>query len=205
VHFDTNAARPLRAWIYGVNANLPTSVSITWSRAVNDDFSARFSAISRRYLYLIDVSELRHALFANAITRDRRHHLDPDLMGEAGQALVGEHDFSSFRSAHCQSRSPVRTINRLTVTRRGDVVALDIAANAFLHHMVRNVAGVLMDIGAGEQPKDWTRDLLKARDRTVASVTAPPEGLYLIDVNYPPMHALPTGPALPRLLSLLDL
>lgn len=204
VHFDTPAERPLKAWVLGANAHLPAAVSVGWARAVPDDFDARFSATARRYLYLILNQRVRSGLMANLLTREHRT-LDAAAMDRAGQALLGEQDFSAFRAASCQSSTPMRNVHHLHVHRRESIVIIDIAANAFLHHMVRNIAGVLMDIGAGEKAVEWAGELLALRDRRLAGVTAAADGLYLVDVTYPGRFDLPAGPGLPHLYSLLDL
>lgn len=200
VHFDTSAERPHRAWIFGANSHLPDSIGVTWAGDVAADFSARFSATARRYLYLIYNSQVRSALLHAELTRERRP-LDEGRMCSAGQVLVGEHDFTSFRSSECQSPTPYRNVHRLDVFRRGDLVVIDITANAFLHHMVRNIAGVLIDIGAGVAAPQWAAQVLAARDRRRAGVTAPPNGLYLVDVSYPEQCGIPRGPDLPHLYS----
>lgn len=189
-HFDTVAVRSERSWMRGGNALLPPDINLSWSREAPDDFHARFSALARRYRYLILNRPLRSALWRERAAWCYRP-LNAQRMHEAGQALVGKHDFSSFRAAECQAKHPVREIQELTVRRQGDGVALDIKANAFLHHMVRNIAGVLMAVGAGDRPVDWAREVLEQRDRTQAGVTAPAEGLYLLAVYYPERFGLP--------------
>jgi tRNA pseudouridine38-40 synthase len=190
VHFDTTAVRSERAWVLGGNANLPLDLSLSWARAVADDFHARFSALARRYRYLIFNQPHRSALWHQRASWCYRP-LDAERMHAAGQALVGEHDFSSFRAAECQARHPIRHILELTVRRQGDGVVLEVEANAFLHHMVRNIAGVLLAIGAGDRPVEWAREVLERRDRTQGGVTAPAEGLYLLAVRYPERFGLP--------------
>lgn len=202
VHFDSDAQRHDDAWILGANRYLPEDVAVQWAAEVDSAFDARFSAEARRYLYLIFNARVRSALLPEALTRESRP-LDEAVMHEAGRALIGEHDFSSFRAAECQARTPVRTIEALDVYRRGDIVAVDVIANAFLHHMVRNIVGVLLDIGAGVNPPSWAADVLAAQDRTRAGVTAPANGLYLIDVRYPVAFGIPAGPDLPHLFSLM--
>ncbi|MCW8944290.1 MAG: tRNA pseudouridine(38-40) synthase TruA [Sedimenticola sp.] len=191
IHFDTPAVRTLRGWVLGTNVNLPDDVNINWVHEVPDDFHARFSAISRSYRYVILNRPAR-----SAIWRDRavwvHHGLDAGLMQRAAEHLVGTHDFSSYRAIGCQAKSPVRTITHLQVSRVDDRVIVEITANAFLHHMVRNIAGVLMTIGRGEQPVDWSLEVLKHQDRTKGGVTAPPQGLYLVDVGYPEQYQLPS-------------
>lgn len=189
-HFDTTAVRSERSWVRGGNAHLPPDISLSWSREAPDDFHARFSAFARRYRYLIFNRPLRSALWRERAAWCYRP-LEAERMHQAGQALVGKHDFSSFRAAECQARHPIREIQELAVRRCGDGVVLDIKANAFLHHMVRNIAGVLMAIGAGEHPVEWAGKVLEQRDRTRAGVTAPAEGLYLLAVYYPERFGLP--------------
>ncbi len=195
VHFDTRAQRPMRGWVLGCNANLPCEVSINWAQAVDEGFHARFSARSRSYRYLI-----LNRLTRSALWRDRAvwHHppLDAARMQAAARHLIGRHDFSSYRAVACQAKNPVRTLTRLEVTRRGDLVALDVSADGFLHHMVRNLAGVLMAIGQGERATDWSREVLDHRDRTRGGVTAPPQGLYLMRVGYDAAFGIPEPPGL---------
>lgn len=191
IHFDTAAIRSLRGWVLGTNVNLPDDVNINWVHEVSDQFHARFSATSRSYRYVILNRPTR-----SAIWRDRavwiHHALDEVLMQRAAESLVGSHDFSSYRAIGCQAKSPVRTVTNLTVKRIDDRVIIEITANAFLHHMVRNIAGVLMTIGRGDQPVQWSREVLDHRDRTLGGVTAPPQGLYLVDVGYPVEFGLPS-------------
>lgn len=191
-HFDTHAARSARAWVLGGNAHLPPDISLHWACAAPDDFHARFSALARRYRYLILNQPQRSALWRQRATWYYRP-LDAGRMHAAGQALIGEHDFSAFRAAECQARHPIRTLFELTVQRYGDGVALEVEANAFLHHMVRNIAGVLLAVGVGDQPVEWAREVLERRDRTQAGVTAPADGLYLLAVRYPERFGLPTA------------
>jgi len=190
VHFDTDAERSLRAWQYGANANLPKGVSVQWVRVMDDAFHARFSAVRRRYRYVILNREVRPTFLAWRVAWEYRP-LDAVRMQEAAQYLIGEHDFSAYRAVACQAKSPVRSLYQLIVTRDRDLVFLDLEANAFLHHMVRNIAGVLMDVGAGKRPPVWAREVLETRDRTLGGITAPPHGLYLTGVDYPAHFALP--------------
>lgn len=192
VHFDTTAVRSMRSWVLGSNANLPLDLSVSWACQVPEEFHARFSALARRYRYLILNRPHRSALWRQRATWCYRP-LDVEWMHAAGQVLVGEHDFSSFRAAECQARHPVREIRELTVRRQGDGVVLDVEANAFLHHMVRNIAGVLLAIGTGDRPVEWAREVLERRDRTQGGVTAPADGLYLLAVRYPERFGLPAN------------
>ena len=182
-HFDTPAARPETAWVRGVNSFLPESIAVLWARPVPDDFHARFSAVARTYRYMLVNRSVRPALAA-------RHAgwfyapLDVAAMREAAQALVGEHDFSAFRAAECQARTPVRAVHSIAVERAGDQIDFVIRANAFLHHMVRNIVGSLVYVGCGRQPVAWIGQLLAHRDRTKAAPTFAAEGLYLETVEY---------------------
>lgn len=190
VHFDTLADRPEKAWVLGTRAKLPFDISVRWARPVVPQFHSRFSAVSRTYRYLISDRATYSALTHRHITWSRKT-LDVDWMRDAGQALVGEHDFTSFRASQCQARSPVRRIEYLHVARRGELIVVEVKANAFLHHMVRNIIGVLMAIGAGEAPVSWMSDVLGARNRSEGGITARPNGLYLVNVGYPEHFALP--------------
>jgi tRNA pseudouridine38-40 synthase len=189
-HFDTAAERAPRGWLLGINSNLPDDINATWVSPVDDRFHARYSAVSRSYRYLILNRLVRSALF-----RRRAwwvyEPLDEGAMAEAGAMLLGEHDFSAFRAAGCQSSTPVREVTELTVERRGHWVIIDITANAFLQHMVRNIAGTLVAIGRGEADPDWTAQLLEGRDRTAAGVAAPAHGLTFMRVAYPHGAGLP--------------
>ncbi len=196
VHFDSEAARTPRNWVLGANVNLPAQVAVTWAKAVDPDFHARFSAESRSYRYLILNRPTRSSLLAGRATWVHGT-LDVGRMHAAGQALVGTHDFSSYRALGCQAKSPVRTLHSLTVRRHGELVELRVHANAFLHHMIRNIAGVLIAIGRGERPVDWAAEVLELRDRTLGGVTAPPEGLYFERVWYPDRFAIPAAPPVP--------
>lgn len=190
VHFNTDSERNERAWTLGVNANLPDSIAVKWAKEVPDDFHARFSATARRYRYIIYNSKLRPAILGHGLSH---YHspLDADKMHEAAQFLLGEQDFSSFRAAQCQSKSPNRFIHFIHVFRQNDFIIIDIKANAFVHHMVRNISGSLIAVGRGDKPVSWIKELLDARDRTLAAETAKPNGLYLVDVDYPQEFALP--------------
>ena len=190
VHFETRARRSERSWVLGTTVNLPSDISVNWARAVPDSFHARYSATGRHYRYLILNRLTRPAIRRNRAVWSHRP-LDGSRMHEAAQALVGEHDFSSYRAQHCQARTPVRTVTGLEVSRRGDQILIDVRADAFLHHMVRNIAGVLMAIGRGDKPVGWAKEVLEYRDRSLGGVTAPPQGLYLVRVTYPDSYDLP--------------
>ena len=164
VHFDTAVERPLKAWVMGTNANLPADISVTWARVMPAHFHARFSAMARRYRYAIYNDPIRPAHLAEEVTWNHRP-LDIGRMREAAQVLVGTHDFTSFRAVQCQAKSPVKTMHHVRLLEHGRLIVLDIRGNAFLHHMVRNIAGVLMTIGAGERPIEWAKEVLEARDR----------------------------------------
>jgi len=190
VHFDTSSNRQVSAWTLGVNAKLPSDIAVRWVKEVDDSFHARFSATARRYRYIIYNGVYRPGILSKGLSH---YHcdLDAELMYQAGQFIVGEHDFTSFRALHCQANSPVRTIEYLNITRRSDFIIIDIKANAFLHHMVRNIAGSLIEVGQGKQPVDWLGTLLNYKDRSKAAATAKPGGLYLVEVDYPEQFDLP--------------
>lgn len=190
VHFECQVDRGEKAWLRGTNSLLPPSVRVRWAKTVGADFHARFSAQSRRYHYVICDSPVEPAIMARQLTHTRLQ-LDIAAMHEAGQYLLGENDFSAFRAAGCQSRTPFRNVMHLQVIRHHRYIVLDIEANAFLQHMVRNIAGVLMEIGAGVQPPVWAKEVLESRDRKLAAVTASPFGLYLVAVRYPAVFGLP--------------
>jgi tRNA pseudouridine38-40 synthase len=183
VHFDTTATRTDRSWTLGITSNLPKQITVLWAREVSDAFHARYSAQARSYRYYILNRRLRPAIGADYVSWVREP-LNETLMHEAAQALIGEHDFSSYRAAQCQARTPMRNVYSVSVRRFGDMLELAITANAFLHHMVRNIAGVLIGIGTGERPITWTREVLEVRDRALGGITAPPGGLYLTGVRY---------------------
>ena len=197
IHFDTSARRDDMAWIRGGNANLPADIRIQWAREVGEGFHARFSARRRHYRYVIlnrphPSAQLRHRVCW--VYRD----LNVTAMRQAATHLLGEHDFTSFRALACQARHPVRTIYTLDVNRRGEFIYLDVVANAFLHHMVRCVAGVLITTGCGRATTMWVKQILEARDRTAGGITAPAAGLYLVAVHYPEQYAIPRAGWLPE-------
>jgi len=196
-HFDTGAERALRAWVLGANSRLPRDISVSWARPVPAHFHARYSAEARTYRYLILNRQARSALAARRVTWVHRP-LDEGAMALAASLLTGEHDFSAFRAAECQAKSPIRRMERLTVRREGDWLTIEATANAFLHHMVRNIAGLLIIVGKGRAPPAWAGEVLAGRDRRLAAPTAPADGLYLWTVRYPRAFALPGGPAAER-------
>ncbi len=196
VHFDTDAERAERAWLLGGNANLPRDIRLIHAQPVDAAFHARFSARARSYRYVILNREVPSALLRTRATWERRP-LDAARMQQAATHLLGEHDFSSFSAVACQAKSPVRTVHRLQVTRSGDLIYLDVEANTFLHHMVRNIAGVLIAVGCGDRPPDWVAQVLARRDRTRGGVTAPAAGLYLVGVKYPDEFAMVSRGVLP--------
>ena len=199
VHFETDSHRPLRAWTLGVNTHLPPDISVKAAAYVADGFHARFSAVSRRYRYVIYQSEYRPAVMGKGVTWTYKE-LDIKAMQAACQYFKGTHDFTSFRAVGCQAKSPVRTILNFSVDHFGQYIVLDVRANAFLHHMIRNFAGVLMTIGAGEQPVEWAKQVLEAKDRAQGGITAPPFGLYLVDAEYPEEFGVPKPPLGPHFL-----
>jgi tRNA pseudouridine38-40 synthase len=192
-HFDTHASRTMRAWILGANTELPRDVSVWWARPVPGHFHARYSAEARTYRYIILNRTARSALASRRAVWIHRP-IDHDRMAEAAVALCGEHDFSAFRSSECQAKSPIRRLEKLTVARRGDWVLIEGTANAFLHHMMRNIAGLLIAIGKGDAPASWAREVLEGRDRRRNAATAPADGLYFWSVRYPAAFGLPVAP-----------
>ena len=190
VHFDAGAKRTARAWTLGANARLPQGVCIRWAQPVEDAFHARFSAVARRYTYTIVNRAIRPALDARYAAWERVP-LDADAMHRAAQSLLGENDFTSFRTVACQSRTPMRRVEAITVVRDGERVLLSFRANAFLHHMVRNIVGSLAAVGRGERPESWIAEVLAARDRSIAAPTAAAAGLVFDGPLYPAVHGLP--------------
>ncbi|ORT49411.1 tRNA pseudouridine synthase A [Vibrio sp. qd031] len=199
VHFETSASRKLVAWTMGVNANLPDQIAVRWAKEVPESFHARFSATARRYRYVIYNSDYRPAVLAKGVSH-YHGELDETLMHEAAQYLLGENDFSSFRAAQCQSNSPNRNIMHVNVVRYNQYIVVDIKANAFVHHMVRNIVGSLITVGRKEQQPEWIKWLLEQRNRTLASATAKAHGLYLVAVDYPQEFDLPQVPMGPLFL-----
>jgi tRNA pseudouridine38-40 synthase len=198
VHFDTNIDRPLTAWVRGSNALLPKDIAVLWAHTVTDEFHARFSAQARSYQYVL----------INRPSRSAVHHakvgwfhmpLDVQAMREAALYLLGEHDFSSFRSSQCQAKTPVKNLARLDILQQGDTIIFNLAANAFLHHMVRNILGCLLYVGKGKHAPGWMLDVLEGRDRKHAAPTFMPDGLYLRHITYDAKWHLPQGTMPPRI------
>ncbi|MCL7714131.1 tRNA pseudouridine(38-40) synthase TruA [Stenotrophomonas mori] len=190
VHFDSDAGRAPRGWVLGTTTRLPPSVCVRWCVPVADDFHARFSARARRYRYRLLNRQVRPALYRQTLSWERRA-LDAGAMHRAAQALLGENDFGAFRSVQCQALHARRELQSISVLRQGEVVEVQVQANAFLHHMVRNIVGSLLLVGAGEKPEAWMGELLAQRDRTLAGPTAPPQGLVFVGPLYPAHWQLP--------------
>lgn len=190
LHFDAPVVRSMRSWVLGANTRLPRSVVVTWAGPVADDFHARFSARRRRYCYSILNRSVRPGLYHRFQTWERLP-LSAQAMHEAAQALIGEHDFTSFRALSCTARRPVRSVQEVSVRREGELVQIQIEANAFLHHMVRNIAGSLILVGRGDRPVPWLGQVLAARRRDLAGPTAPAQGLLFLGPRYPAGLGLP--------------
>ena len=199
IHFETDKIRKDVAWTLGVNTNLPNDIAVSWVKKVDESFHARFSATARRYRYIINNNRLRSAILSKGISFCH-YPLDEKLMHQAAQCLIGKHDFTSFRTVHCQSHSPVRTLIHCNVSRQGDFVIIDVKGNAFLHHMVRNIAGSLMRIGQKIETVDWMAEVLEAKNRCVAGMMAPSAGLYFVGVDYPEEFGIPKPPLGPLFL-----
>jgi tRNA pseudouridine38-40 synthase len=193
VHFDAAVDRGERGWVLGANTLMPRDISALWASVVPDDFSARYTAEARSYRYIIQNRRSRPAFMQHRACWVR-DPLDAARMHVAAQQLRGENDFSSFRAAECQSRTPMRRLERISVTRKADFLVLEVTANAFLHHMVRNIAGVLIAVGSGDRPIEWVAEVLAARERRVGGITAAAQGLCLIGVRYPSAYGLPSEP-----------
>ncbi|MCL1824950.1 MAG: tRNA pseudouridine(38-40) synthase TruA [Betaproteobacteria bacterium] len=189
-HFDTEARRPMTAWVRGANTWLPTGVAIRWAVEVDEGFHARYLARERSYRYLLFDAPVRPAVLAGRVGWFHLP-LDVEKMAVAAAQLCGEHDFSSFRAASCQAKTPVRIMSKAHVAREGGIIALDFSANGFLHHMVRNLVGALVAVGKGEQPPQWLGELLACRERAKGAPTFSPDGLYLCGVSYPSRWPLP--------------
>ena len=190
IHFDTDKIIKDVAWSLGVNTYLPSDIAVKWVKEVNQDFHARFSATARRYRYIIHNCRLRSAILSNGLSFCH-FPLNEHLMHRAAQFLVGRHDFTSFRTVHCQSHSPTRTLYSCNVTRHGEYIIIDVKGNAFLHHMVRNIAGSLIRVGQEQETVGWLKDVLEAKNRCLAGMTGSSAGLYFVGVDYPEHFNLP--------------
>jgi tRNA pseudouridine38-40 synthase len=190
VHYDTNAQRPLSAWVRGVNSLLPKSVAVLWAQAVPEEFHARFSAQARSYRYVLLNRPVRSAVHHGKIGWFHAP-LEVELMQVAANYLIGEHDFTSFRAAECQAKSPIKTLSQLDIMRQGDLIIFDLTAGAFLHHMVRNIVGCLIYVGKGKHPQQWLQQVLQACNRSLAAPTFAPDGLYLRRISYEAKWGLP--------------
>jgi tRNA pseudouridine38-40 synthase len=190
IHFDTHSSRPLTAWVRGANALLPPSIAVLWAHAVEDEFHARFSAQARSYRYHLFCRPVRSALQSGKVGWFHQP-LDVAKMREAAQYLMGEHDFSAFRASACQAKSPVKTLTQLSIQQQGGLISLDLTANAFLHHMVRNIVGCLVYVGKGKHPPQWLQQVLEGRERRQAAPTFAPDGLYLRRITYDQKWDLP--------------
>lgn len=190
IHFDSDAVRDQKAWQLGCNTNLPDDISMRWIQPITDNFHARFSAKSRRYRYIILNQLTRPAIIYNRVCW-YKDALDANLMHQAAQLLLGENDFSSFRAAGCQAKHAMRELQEISVTRDGQYIYVDIVANAFLHHMVRNIVGSLFEVGKQARAVEWFTELLEVKDRNKAGITAPASGLYFVSVEYPEEFELP--------------
>ncbi len=183
IHFETNIKRKNKAWLFGGNVHLPSDVNFTWVKPVDDNFHARFNVITRQYNYKIHNTKIRSSIIATHSLWEPRK-LDIVAMNKAGQYLTGKHNFSAFRGSLCQAKSPIKNIEFIKLTKHDDNILLDIKANAFLHHMVRNIVGTLLKVGKGEKPIEWVREVLNSKQRKQAGPTAPPQGLYFIRAFY---------------------
>ncbi|MCR3754901.1 MAG: tRNA pseudouridine(38-40) synthase [Candidatus Westeberhardia cardiocondylae] len=200
IHFETNKKRPMHAWTLGTNTKLPKNICINWAKKVKNNFHARFSAISRRYRYIIYNHLLRPSLFYNGIMHCKKK-LSITNMQFAAQHLIGEKNFIAFKPSKCQSKTSWRRIHHIHINKINQYIIIDIKANAFFHHMARNIIGSLIEIGKGKQKKYWIQELLRAQNRSLAGPTAPSQGLYLVEVNYPKEFYLPITPIGPLFLN----
>jgi tRNA pseudouridine38-40 synthase len=191
-HFDTTASRPIEAWVRGVNASLPHDIAVLWAKEVDVDFHARFSARARRYRYVLLNRAQRPGIMDKRVGW-YHYSLDETRMRESAGYLIGEHDFSAFRAAECQAKTPVRNLSRIDITRTGDLLYFDFEANAFLHHMIRNILGALVMVGSSRRPTGWVNELLTHQDRTLSAATFSADGLYLSGVDYDSVWNLPVG------------
>jgi len=190
INFFSFANRSLKSWILGTNRYLPKDIRVIWARYAERNYNARFAAISRQYRYLIDQNKVMLPIFFGKITH-YPYELDRKLMNDSSKCLIGEKDFSSFRSSQCQSKTSIRKINYINIWQKKKIIGIDISANSFLHHMVRNIVGTLLIIGQKKKPIEWMKIVLKKKNRKYAGITAPPAGLYLISVNYPDKYNFP--------------
>lgn len=198
IHFDSNAIRKPYGWMMGINTHLPAGISVVWLEQVDEEFHARHKAIARQYRYLIYNQSARPALMHDQLTW-WKNKLDVQAMQQASQALLGEHDFSAFRASDCQANTPIKQMQKISLTAFGSVIVLEVKASAFLYHMVRNIAGVLLLIGEQRKPVDWCKEVLESKSRQHLGITAPAEGLYLVGVEYEKGFDIPSqafGPAL---------
>lgn len=193
-HFDTTVDRPITAWVRGVNSFLPKDISILWAKEVSLDFHARFSAQARHYRYILLNHPIRSALMAGRVGW-LHQTIDLDSMRQAADLMLGEHDFSSFRAAECQAKTPIKTLQKLDIKKEGQLILCDFSANAFLHHMVRNMMGALLHVAKGNKDPAWILELIAARNRSMAPPTFMPDGLYLAGVSYPQEFGLNTLPS----------
>ena len=194
VHFQSRSRRSNWGWTRGANSNLPAAAAVVWVKPVAAEFHARYSATERRYRYVLLNRRVRPTYLRERVTWDYRE-LNVEAMRVAAATLLGRHDFSAFRASACQAKSPIRTLRLLHIDRSGDWIWLDVAADGFLHHMIRNLVGSLLAVGAGERRPEWIADVLQGADRRRAGITAPAHGLYLTGVEYPAHFALPPPPA----------
>ncbi|MBE65454.1 MAG: tRNA pseudouridine(38-40) synthase TruA [Gammaproteobacteria bacterium] len=199
VHFDSSINRGSKAWIFGANSHLPPSIRVRWAQDVDESFHARFSATARRYQYLIYCQKIKSPLLWQKALQTSQG-LNISGMNQAALALLGEHDFSAFRAAGCQSRTSQRRVIAANWYKKGSFIIFDVQANAFLLHMVRNLVGAFLDVGKGIKGVEWISELIESQDRSLGSVTAPPDGLYLVGVDYPVIHNIPENVSLPLFL-----
>lgn len=198
IHFDTHAQRDWQAWVYGTNTHLPADIGIRWAKKCSQDFHARFKATRRHYRYFLYNAESRCAVLSGNIAW-HYHHLDEQKMHQAAQDLVGRHDFTAYRAVGCQAKSPIRELYTIRVQRQESMIIFDFEGSGFLHHMVRNIVGVLMAIGAGKASIGWAKSVLETRDRKQAGITAPAAGLYFVNAIYPDVFAIPIA-AVPTMI-----
>ena len=199
-HFETNTKREESTWLLGLNSHLPDDIRINFVKFISDEFHARFSALSRTYRYIIYNNNIKPCLNRNKVGWYYLHHLDENKMQDAANTLVGEKDFSCFRSAHCQSKSPIKKINDIMVIRKKNFILIDINANSFLYNMVRNIVGSLVLVGSGEKEISWIETVLNSKDRKIAGKQFPPDGLFLLNIEYDSKYNLNYEPYFPLLI-----